>query len=85
MERAKITAEQSRAVQQSKGQPVRLVDDSGRDTAVAIVRLDLLKSLAGDDFDIAETYPAQEAALASIWDNVPQLDEYTDEDGFAID
>jgi hypothetical protein len=85
MERAKITAEQSRAVEKSKGQPVRLVDEGGNDTSVAIVPIELLQALTGDEFSIAETYPAQEAALAAIWGNEPELDEYTDQDGSPID
>ncbi len=36
-----------------------------------------------DDFDISETYRAQELALAEIW-NDPLLDEYTAEDGEPI-
>jgi hypothetical protein len=85
MERATITVEQTQAIQRSKGQPVRLVDASGNDTSVAIVRLDLLQALAGEEINIADTYPAQEAALASIWENEPELDEYTDQDGSPID
>jgi len=84
MTRAKITAEQSLAIQQSNGQPVYLVDDAGRDASLAIVPVDLLKMLAGDDFNIADTYAAQEAALSEVWSD-PQLDEYTDEDGSPID
>lgn len=34
--------------------------------------------------DVADTYPAQESALASVWDKQPQLEEYTDQDGFPI-
>jgi hypothetical protein len=30
---------------------------------------------------IADTYPAQESALASIWGSEPQLDEYSESDG----
>jgi hypothetical protein len=85
MERAKITAEQSQAVQKSNGQPVRLVDETGNDMQVAIVRLELLQSLTGDDGDVADTYPAQETALASVWANVPELDEYTEQDGSPVD
>jgi hypothetical protein len=84
MERAKITAEQTRAVQNSMGQPVRLVDDNGNDTSVAIVGLELLQTLAGDDIDISDTYPAQESALASVWGDESQLDEYTEQDGSPI-
>lgn len=84
MEKAKITAEQSKAVQQSKGQPVRLIDDEGKDTPVAIVRVELLQTLTGDDGDISDSYPAQETALASVWRDNPQLDEYTDQDGSPV-
>ena len=84
MRRAKITAEQSQAIQNSKGQPVRLVDEAGKDTSVAIVRLELLQALAGEAADIAATYPAQETALESVWGDIPQLDEYTEQDGLPI-
>ena len=84
MNRAKITAEQSQAIRESNGQPVYLVDDAGQDALLAIVRVDLLKILADDEFNIAETYAAQEAALSKVW-NDPQLDEYTEEDGSPID
>jgi hypothetical protein len=83
MNRAKITAEQSQAIQDSNGLPVYLVDEAGRDASLAIVRVDLLKLLADDDFNIAETYSAQEAALSKVWSD-PQLDEYTDQDGTPI-
>jgi hypothetical protein len=85
MERAKITAEQSQAVQKSHGRPVRLVDEDGNDTLVAIVGMELLQALTGSDFNIADTYSAQETVLASIWGNEPDLDEYTDQDGSPID
>ncbi len=84
MNRAKITAEQSQAIRESNGQPVFLVDDFGQDASLAIVRVDLLKLLSDDEFSIEETYAAQEAALAKVW-NDPRLDEYTDEDGSPID
>ena len=84
MTHAKITTEQMQAIEQSQGQPVYLVDDSGQDASVAIVRIELLQTLAGDDFDIADTFAAQEKALASVWGEDPQLDEYTDQDGSPI-
>ena len=37
-----------------------------------------------DDFNIDETYAAQEEALLSVW-NDTRLDEYTDADGSAIE
>ena len=84
MTRAKITAEQTQAIRESNGQPVYLVDDLGQDASLAIVRVDLLKLLADDEFNIGETYAAQEAALSKVWNDL-RLDEYTDEDGFPID
>jgi hypothetical protein len=83
MNRAKITAEQSQAIQDSNGQPVYLVDDAGRDSSLAIVRVDLLKIVTDNEFNIAETYAAQEAALSKVWSD-PKLDEYTDQDGSPI-
>ena len=83
MDKAKITAEQSQAIKQSQGQPVRLIDDAGNDTEVAIVRVELLQALAGEEFNIADTYPAQDSALARLWDD-PQLDEYTNQDGSPV-
>jgi hypothetical protein len=85
MEQAKITAEQTRAVLQSNGQPVYLIDDSGQDASVAIVRIELLKTLVGEQFDIADTYKAQEEALAGVWGDDPQLDEYSDQDGSPVE
>jgi hypothetical protein len=84
MNRAKITAEQSQAIRESNGRPVYLVDELGQDASLAIVRVDLLRRLADHEFNIADTYEAQEAVLSKIW-NDPQLDEYTDEDGAPID
>ncbi len=49
MTRAKITAEQTQAIRESNGQPVYLIDDSGQDASLAIVRVDLLKLLTDDE------------------------------------
>lgn len=84
MHQARLTAEQSQAVRESHGQPVYLVDDAGQDASLAIVRVDLLRRLVDDQFDITETFEAQEAALAQVW-NDPQLDKYTCEDGTPIE
>ncbi len=84
MEKARITDEQSRAIQHSKGEPVRLVDEAGNDMPVAIVRVELLHMVMGEDLNIADTYAAQETALASVWGNNPRLDEYTDKDGSPV-
>ncbi|MEX2172174.1 MAG: hypothetical protein WD851_22835 [Pirellulales bacterium] len=37
-----------------------------------------------DEFNIDETYTAQEAAVSSVW-NDARLDEYTEADGNPID
>jgi len=84
MDQPKITAEQNQAVQQSDGRPVYLVDESGKEASVALVRVELLQTLIGGPFDIADTYPAQDTALASVWED-PKLDEYSDQDGSPID
>jgi hypothetical protein len=84
MNQARITAEQSQAVRESAGRHVYLVDDSGQNTSVAIVPVELLQLIANCEFDIAETYAAQEAALSKVWSD-SRLDEYTDEDGSPID
>lgn len=78
----KITPEQQQALNQSAGAPVYLVDATGVD-AVVMMRAELFKTISGEQFDIAETYPAQEQALAEVWAD-PQLDEYTDQDGSPV-
>jgi len=83
MDQPKLTAEQNEAVVQSHGRPVYLVDESGKEASVALVRIELLQTLVGDAFDISDTYLAQEAALAGVWDD-PKLDEYSDQDGSPI-
>ena len=82
MHRARITSEQSQAVQESHGQPVFLVNDAGQDASLAIVPVKLLNRLVDDQFDIAETYEAQETALSQVWDD-PRLDEYKCKDGIS--
>ncbi len=89
MKSVQLTAEQSKAVGESRGEPIYLVDESGRDVAFAIVPVDLLNRLTpphGSEgaFHISETYEAQEGVLASVWDD-SQLDEYTDQDGAPIE
>ncbi len=38
-----------------------------------------LKPFLDDDFDVRDTYAAQDAALAKVWDD-PELDAYADYD-----
>lgn len=84
MEAPKITDEQAQAVRLSQGRPVYLVDQSGNNASLAIVQGEWLRTLAGDEFDIADTYSAQASALEAVW-NDPQLDEYTEDDGSAVE
>jgi len=84
MNQPKLTAEQSAALLQSNGRPVYLLDEVGNETSVVLVRVELLKTLVGEEFDIADTYPAQDSALAAVWGD-PKLDEYSDQDGSPVD
>lgn len=65
------------------GEPIELVDDQSHDRyivlpAEAFERIKAL--LTPDEFDIRETYAAQDSALASAgWDD-PELDVYNDYD-----
>jgi hypothetical protein len=79
----KITPEQQQALNQSAGAPVYLVDATSGGTVV-MMRAELFRTISGEKFDIAETYPAQEQALADVWAD-PQLDQYTDQDDSPID
>ena len=38
-----------------------------------------VRMIFGDDFDVSDTYAAQDEALAKIWDD-PELDVYNDFD-----
>ncbi len=85
MHRAVLTSEQSQAAIASNGQPVLLTDSAGNDSGFALVPLAILQGLIEiDQYDIRDTYAAQESALATIW-NEADLDEYSLQDGTAID
>ncbi|WP_425397523.1 hypothetical protein [Aeoliella sp.] len=87
MTRATITTEQAAALVASGGGPVFLVDETGKEMQVAMVRVEFLRPLLGADIsegDVSETYAAQQAAITPIWDD-PMLDEYTSDDGTPVD
>jgi hypothetical protein len=77
-----LSKDQRDELAQRAGEPVRVVDPATQKEYV-IVPIDLfdrVRALLGDEqFDIRETYAAQETALAKVWDD-PALDVYNDYD-----
>ena len=77
-----LTNEQRSDLQQHGNQPVQVVDPV-TNAVYFIVAGDVFerfKAVFNDEpFDIRETYPAQNAALAKVWDD-PALDVYNDYD-----
>ena len=78
-----ISTEQREALAKRPGEPVELVDDVSRARYVLLSgdQFDRIKALlTSDEFDIRETYSAQNSALgAAGWDD-PALDIYNDYD-----
>jgi hypothetical protein len=78
-----LTAEQRRALADHPGEPVEVIDEvsHARFVLLPAEQFDRVKALvAADEFDIRETYAAQDAALrAAGWDD-PELDIYNDYD-----
>ena len=77
-----LTNEQRNDLQQHGNQPVQVVDPV-TNAVYFIVAGDVFerfKAVFNDEpFDIRETYSAQNAALAKVWDD-PALDVYNDYD-----
>ena len=73
-----LTTEQRNDLQQHGNQPVPVVDPE-TNTVYFLVAKEVFERFrtvfADDTFDIRETYAAQDAALAKIWDD-PALDVY---------
>jgi hypothetical protein len=75
-----LSKEISAELQHQGGQPLQVVDPATNKVYVIIAGdlFNRMRPLIGDDvFDIQETYPAQEAALAHVWSD-PALDAYED-------
>lgn len=74
----KLTDEQRQALTEQPSGPVYVVDVNSQDQYV-IIRADEYRHyqalFESDQFDISETYAAQEHAVKPVWDD-PALDEY---------
>jgi len=77
-----LSPEQRREIADCGEKPVRAIDPDTKQTYVIISedRYFRIRALLDDEpFDIRETYAAQDAALARVWD-APDMDEYNDYD-----
>ena len=77
-----LTHEQHEKLEQHGDKPMPVVDPVDQKVyfLVAGDLFERFKALFNDDdFDIRETYAAQDAALAKVWDD-PALDVYNDYD-----
>jgi hypothetical protein len=70
-----LSSELLNALNQAGGNPVFLLDPATGQQAV-VLKAEVYSALE-DQFNIRETYPAQDAALAAAWDD-PELDEYNE-------
>lgn len=79
---AVLSKEQQQQLAEHGDKPIQVVDPASQKVYFIIAGelFDRLRPLFDEDeFDIRETYPAQEAALAKVW-NDPELDVYNDYD-----
>ncbi|HEY3396002.1 MAG TPA: hypothetical protein VGK58_25085 [Lacipirellulaceae bacterium] len=78
-----LSAEQRQAIADHPGEAVEIVDEvsQARFVLLPAEQFDRIKALfSNDDFDVRETYAAQNSALAAAgWDD-PELDIYNDYD-----
>ncbi len=78
-----LSVEQQQALAKSPGEPLEVVDEASQ-TRYILLREDQFARvralLAGDDFDVRDTYAAQTSALSAAgWDD-PDLDIYNNYD-----
>lgn len=84
---ATITPEQRQALRQQGRGPVYLVDAASEDQYVLLPADEYRHFQAlfeTDEFDISETYRAQEEAASAVWGD-PSLDEYSEYDAHRKD
>ena len=77
----KLTDEMREALRDKSRQPVQ-VEDEQTHTRYVLLPLDVyqrVRMIFEEDFDISDTYAAQDEALAKVWDD-PELDVYNDYD-----
>ena len=78
---AQLSEELQQELAREGDRPIRLVHP-GTQKMYVLLAADLyerLKPLLEEGFDIADTYSAQDAALAKVWSD-PELDAYADYD-----
>jgi hypothetical protein len=78
----KLTDEMREALRDAARQPVQVEDEQThrRYILLPLEAYDRVRSiLRDDDFDISDTYAAQDEALAAVWDD-PELDAYDNYD-----
>jgi hypothetical protein len=78
----RLTEEMREALRDAARQPVQ-VEDEETHARYVLLPVDVyqrVRSIVQDDeFDISETYAAQDSALAAVWDD-PELDVYENYD-----
>jgi hypothetical protein len=77
----RLSDELQQAIADQGDRPMRVVHPRTHKVYVLVTAetFDRLKPLLDDDFEVRETYAAQDAALAKVWDD-PELDAYADYD-----
>ena len=76
-----LSDELQQAIAGQGDRPMRVVHPGTHKVYVLVTAetFERLKPLLDDDFEVRETYAAQDAALAKVWDD-PELDAYADYD-----
>jgi hypothetical protein len=77
-----LSKDQRDELAQHGDQPVRVIDPQTQKVYVIVPGdlFDRVRALVGEkQFDIRETYAAQDSGLAKVWDD-PELDIYNDYD-----
>jgi hypothetical protein len=77
-----LTPELAQALREQPGRPVQAVDPATQQVYFIVPGelYERVRALFDDeDFDIRDTYAAQDAALRKVWDD-PELDVYNDYD-----
>jgi hypothetical protein len=78
----KLTKEMREALRADPRQPIQ-VEDAQSNAQYVLLPLEVyqrIRSIFGDEFDISDTYVAQDEALAKVWDD-PELDVYDNYEG----